>query len=229
MQGFITKGLLIQSLKPLYLMGLTLGVSPYVIKNSKELHQTLQAKIQTLILFIYQLSMLYIIQTNEVLENLPDLVVTVSYVSTMCFRSFSVFFVILEYLNRHKFCEILSDLQHVDDVIGDRRFSWIFCAKICYKKVKRLIWFLVLFLVSEVLFTMYTYYWYTLFVNYIKRPFLANFVLYYESVSIVIFIVVKIIVVNFVLRQRFKVVNKVLENNAEPVKNVSKKYYAHCL
>lgn len=200
-------------------MGLTLGVSPYVIKNHDELYLNLQATLQTLIVFIIQLGLLYVIQTNEFLENIQGLIITVSYVSTMCFRSFSVIFVIIEFFNKNEFCQIISDLQLVDDVIV--KYQKLIPVKLNYNNIKKVTVLYVLFLLLELCATVYTYYDYILFVNYVKRSFFANVMLYYECLQIVLFICVKILVVNFILKQRFEVVNKILENNAESIQDVS--------
>lgn len=138
MSKILTSGPLIKNLRLIYLLGLPLGLSPYIINQKGEFYFNKRATCQTFLILIYEilvtLYMIKYLDGKDILRQTGLLRMVIS-VQHGFWQFLTLFYVFFEYINRTKFLQILQDLQLYDDVKD--RFN--FNTKMCYKSVRKFI------------------------------------------------------------------------------------------
>lgn len=210
MPKILTKGLLIKSLRPSNLLGIPLGLSLYMINKKGELFINKRSILQFILAVVYNILILYYTSCLDCGNSLKTtgLLKMVSEIRDYSWYFTTTFSMLAEYLYRDKIIAIIKDLQHYDDK-----------KQVCYKDFKKFVFkgFLgVLLLVLVIL-------WSDSLV--LKRTNMEAYAICHISYLTVYFIkpvaLLKFILINYLLQERFRGINKFLEDNKEVQRKVS--------
>lgn len=208
MAVILSSGLLIKSIRLLYIFGLSTGLSPYMINQKGELYINKQSILQVILpllinmlilLFSYYMDCGNALCTTGLLKLVYD-------VRNYFWFIVNVIIIILEFFNRNKFVVILQQLQGHDN-IGEK-YSAIF-KQISYKNLRALlvkaylfIWFVILAIICVDVIVLKRIGWQYL-----------CFISYFTTYLVLPFMLLKICVINYLLTERFSDINYYLESS----------------
>lgn len=217
MSHLITRGLLIKSLYPLYIIGSFIGLSPYIITQKGELFSShWRGPLQTLVALIYSFCTITTmnITFGDVYQNFESILKIIIAAQHFLWQFITVFCIVLELVNKNELVKILENLQEVDvkfvvksSNFGyqemDYRDNFIFIAKGFG------------FILTVSTYSHYENTWYFDFDTKTKILATLTFLSTYFVLPVVI---LKFMTLNFCVTKRLRMVNRVLGMNEEKLK-----------
>lgn len=201
---------LLKTLRILYLICLPIGLSPYLITKNGVITFNTKSTLQTLVAFLYAICFITLrkLNLNDTSMLYGGLLKTIVIVQNGTWEIFTLLYILLEFINGKKFVQILQQLQDFDDSICAVQkipFSY-------YQKLKNNLY--------TVFFSVFVFGTSTHFINFYVYYYPTNKIItwsicaYISLFFVMLAVIIKITVVNFVIKQRIEIVNGILQKNS---------------
>lgn len=199
---------LIKSLKPLYYICSLVGIAPYC-QNKEEIYiKTSIVLAKTILHLMFYSFVFYLMHSSVRNTELHYLLNTVIRTQDYIWWSFTVFFVILEFLVKKQVVNFFTNLQHLES-----EFENIYSLKDLaqsYKNMNTILFKSCFFICCCIMFTLYfdffIYYSFDTILFFCSLPFYVSFL------CTINFFAVKFISLNALLTDRFKLINRKIDS-----------------
>lgn len=195
---------LLKTLRLFYLLCLPIGLSPYTITKIGKIKTNLKSVIKTFISFAYGFTSIYLRgkYLNESTLDYEGILKVVDIVSIVTWETFTLLFIIIEFFKRKEFCNILKNLQKFDTTIK--------LPQKCYQDLKNYITysFITIFIIGTL--THFANFFVYHIANNESDVLILSVLAYAHLFFVLLVVIFKFLVLNFIIRQRLKRINQFL-------------------
>lgn len=217
------QGKLLKTLRFLHFFCILAGLTPYTINDKGQVLVNIKSILQSGFGFVHGLILLYFIQIYDVVEvelETNQISVNMNVFSSYFWRFLSVIFILAEFVNRHKIVKVYQKLQKVEHKIILYNYTEKDITSIYYKLgtfTKYGVAYILLSAFSVVFLDKF----YTLYDSMAKKSIWISFALYFVMLLIMPLTILKIVVVNFLVKQRLEWINLKVDKMTFGEKKVS--------
>lgn len=208
----IQQGDLLKGLRFFHYFCIIAGLAPYDINSEGIIQVNKKSLVQTLIAFIHGVILLYLIQTYDVVEvegGINEISVNTNVTTSYFWRFLSVMYIIFEFNSRHKLVKVFRKLQKLENKFLEHNF--VSDIKVYYKRVSVLIYFGIIYIILSAIAVLFLDEFYTLYESMAQKSIWISFGLYFIMLFIMPLAILKIMIVNCIVKQRFLWINLALD------------------